>query len=246
MDTNPLLEESGDYLVSLADLMAGLLFVFIITLMVFVMNFQGATRELTNTERLRASMLQEIAAELSRRGVRVLLVEDNGVLRLTENEILFPSGAAEPREEDLGRIAVLGEVLEVVLACHAGRPGDTVSADCHDGSPGRLEAVFIEGHTDNVPVHGGRFEDNWLLSAQRALYTYRALVKTHPNLANLVNHRGQPLFSVSGYGDGRPVVDYPDPTPEVRNRRIDLRFIMVPPHHFPQHLRNLGTKSGKN
>ncbi|CAK0764144.1 Flagellar motor protein [Gammaproteobacteria bacterium] len=224
-------EESGDYLVSLADLMAGLLFVFIITLMVFVMTFQGATTELTNTARLRTGMLQRITSELSKRGVRVMLVEDYGVLRLTENEILFPSGAVEPREEDLPHLAVLGEVLETVLSCYAKRGGNIPPpANCQsDTLFGRLEAVFLEGHTDNMPVRGGRLEDNWLLSAQRALYTYRALLRARPGLSGLVNHRGQPLFSVSGYGDGRPIVAHAAPTPEVRNRRIDLRFIMVAP-----------------
>lgn len=224
-------EESGDYLVSLADLMAGLLFVFIITLMVFVMTFQGATTELTNTEHLRTGMLQRISSELSQRGVQVLVVEDHGVLRLTENEILFPSGSAEPREEDLPHLAVLGEVLETVLSCYAKRSDNTLPpSNCHDDTLfGRLEAVFLEGHTDNMPIRGGHFEDNWVLSAQRALYTYRALSRARPGLNSLVNYRGEPLFSVSGYGDGRPMVAHATPTPEVRNRRIDLRFIMVPP-----------------
>ncbi len=222
-------EEGGDYLVSVSDMMAGLLFVFIITLMVFVMNFQGATDSLTNTEQLREGMLEQIADELSRRGVRVLLVEDHGVLRLTENEILFSSGSADLRNEDLPRLAVLGEVLETVLACYAGRATDPPPALCRDAQPGRLEAVFLEGHTDNMPVRGGPYGDNWTLSANRALRTYRALLQARPGLSTLVSHRGQPLFSVSGYGEGRPVVAHPNPTPEPRNRRIDLRFVMVPP-----------------
>ena len=222
-------EEPGDYLISLADLMAGLLFVFIITLMVFVMTFQGATTALTNTDHLRAAMLQQIALELSKRGVQVFVVENNGVLRLTENEILFPSGSAELRPEDVPHLVALGEVLKAVLSCYAGRTGDPAPPSCRDASPGRLESVSLEGHTDNMPVHGGPFEDNWLLSAQRALYTYRTLLRVCPPLSTLVNHRGQPLFSVSGYGDGRPVVPHETPTPEARNRRIDLRFVMVPP-----------------
>lgn len=225
-------EAEGDYLVSLADLMAGLLFVFIITLMVFIITFQGATTELTNTEELRAVILQQISTELSKRGVQVLIMEDQGILRLTENEILFPSGAAEPREADLPHLIALGETLENVLSCYVKRfSSDSYLPQCRRSisATGRLEAVFLEGHTDNMPVRGGKFEDNWLLSAQRALYTYRTLLKIRPSLGNLVNHRGQPLFSVSGYGDGRPVVAHNTPTPEVRNRRIDLRFIMVPP-----------------
>ena len=227
----PAPEETNDYLVSLADLMAGLLFVFIITLMVFVITFQGATTELTNTTQLRTGILQQVSDELAKRGVQVLVVEDYGVLRLTENEILFPSGAVEPRVEDLPHLATLGEVLETILSCYAQRNINLPAPNCDNQSGrGRLEAVFIEGHTDNMPVQGGRFEDNWVLSAQRALYTYRTLLRSRPGLATLINHRGQPLFSVSGYGDGRPVVKYALPTPEVRNRRIDLRFIMVPPN----------------
>ncbi len=222
-------EETGDYLISLADLMAGLLFVFIITLMVFVLTFQGATTELTNTEHLRTAILQKIALELSKRGVEVFVIEDNGVLRLTENEILFPSGSALLREEDVPHLVVLGEVLDTVLSCYAGRTGSPPPPDCQDASPGRLESVFLEGHTDNMPIHGGPFEDNWLLSAQRALYTYRMLLKVRPELGLLSNHRGQPLFSVSGYGDGRPLIPHDSPTPDARNRRIDLRFVMVPP-----------------
>lgn len=206
-------EEANDYLVSLADLMAGLLFVFIITLMVFVITFQGATTELTNTTQLRTGILQQVSGELAKRGVQVVVVEDYGVLRLTENEILFPSGAVEPRPEDLSHLATLGEVLETVLSCYAQRNINLPLGNCDNQQWGRLEAVFIEGHTDNIPVQGGRFEDNWVLSAQRALYTYRTLLRYRPGLATLINHRGQPLFSVSGYGDGRPVVKYALPTP---------------------------------
>jgi flagellar motor protein MotB len=67
------------------------------------------------------------------------------------------------------------------------------------------------------------------LSAQRAMYTYRLLAGGEPGLPALRNGLGQPLFSVSGYGAGRPVIDHDEPTSEPRNRRIDLRFIMAPP-----------------
>jgi flagellar motor protein MotB len=87
--------------------------------------------------------------------------------------------------------------------------------------------VFIEGHTDNVPLQGQL--DNWDLSAQRAINTFRFFADSAPGLPELRNELGQPLFSVSGYGAGRPVVPHAVPTPEPKNRRIDLRFIMAPP-----------------
>jgi len=45
------------------------------------------------------------------------------------------------------------------------------------------------------------------------------------------NTSGQPIFSVSGYGEGRPVVGHAhaEPTNDPVNRRIDIRFIMSPP-----------------
>jgi hypothetical protein len=61
------------------------------------------------------------------------------------------------------------------------------------------------------------------------MYTYRAISKDQPELVELRNQVGQPLFSVSGYGAGRPVVSHDEPTADPRNRRIDLRFIMTPP-----------------
>jgi flagellar motor protein MotB len=45
------------------------------------------------------------------------------------------------------------------------------------------------------------------------------------------NKSEQPIFSVSGYGEGRPVDghQYEVPTSDPVNRRIDIRFIMTPP-----------------
>ena len=96
-----------------------------------------------------------------------------------------------------------------------------------------LESVFVEGHTDSDQMSvGGR--DNWNLSADRAVNTYRALMGQTPTLSQMTNARlrpssPEPLFGVSGYGPTRPVV--PDTTEANKrlNRRIDIRFNMVTP-----------------
>lgn len=67
------------------------------------------------------------------------------------------------------KLAEIGVVLLDVLPCYAADAG----TGCDERTPGKLEAVFVEGHTDNVPLQGGRFRDNWDLSAQRAIFTYR-------------------------------------------------------------------------
>lgn len=52
-------------------------------------------------------------------------------------------------------------------------------------------------------------------------------------LNTLVNANGVPIFSCSGYADTRPVKDdaFDENSVEGRqaNRRIDIRFVMMPP-----------------
>jgi chemotaxis protein MotB len=74
----------------------------------------------------------------------------------------------------------------------------------------------IEGHTDDVPMRGGRFPSNWHLSAARAQSVARTLMQE-----GLDPRRIQ----VIGYADVRP--REPNATPEGRaaNRRIELKLM---------------------
>jgi chemotaxis protein MotB len=254
---NPLLEDEGaGYLISMSDLMAGLLFIFLITLMVFVLSFQRATEsrdtekdhlerettqaiverdrlrrvveDLTNSRALRSAMLARIRVELESQGIHVEVDTEHGILHLTEEAINFPSSRAELAPEEAAKLGKIGAVLMRVLPCYAESP--PAQLECDPGKEGKLESVFIEGHTDNMPYARGRFHDNWDLSAQRAMYTYRVMVdREQPGLAHLKNGDGLPIFSVTGYGEGRPRNAHAQPTPDAANRRIDMRFIMTPP-----------------
>jgi flagellar motor protein MotB len=49
-------------------------------------------------------------------------------------------------------------------------------------------------------------------------------------LDHLKNNHGMPLFSVSGYGETRPVTKIQQTEEDFRrNRRIDLRFTVIHP-----------------
>jgi chemotaxis protein MotB len=107
----------------------------------------------------------------------------------------------------------------------------TPPAGCPASRSG-LESVFVEGHTDADQLTGAR--DNWNLSADRAVNTYRSLMSGTPALAAVKNARlrpadAQPLFGVSGYGSTRPVVAETNEDAKRHNRRIDIRFNMVTP-----------------
>ncbi|MBO2678721.1 OmpA family protein [Shewanella insulae] len=250
------LDEGSGYLVSVSDLMSGLVFIFIITLVAFILNFQDAAQKTatvqkkmeTEIERLnavkkrmesndyiRAQLLQELQLRLKEEhGIIVNIDEAHGVLRLTENAITFASGSAELNEDNLVKLMAIRHVLEDVLPCFAVNLAQSISyckeymAEEH----AYLEAIFIEGHTDNIRYRGddtGR--RNWQLSVNRAIRTYMELVGASELLQSMDNDNHEAIFSVSGYGEERPISGHRHnvPTNDKANRRIDLRFIMTPP-----------------
>jgi chemotaxis protein MotB len=77
-------------------------------------------------------------------------------------------------------------------------------------------AVRIEGHTDAVPVRGGRFSSNWHLSAARAQSVVRLLV------ANGVDAR---RMQVVGFGDVRPRAGNDTTEGRAQNRRIEIKIL---------------------
>ena len=115
-----------------------------------------------------------------------------------------------------------------ILPCYAAN--QDITDGCDEECSGKLESVFIEGHTDNIPIKNNEFDNNWELSAQRAIYTYSKIIfNSETTLGKLINTDRFPIFSVSGYGEGRPRNKHDRPTDDPANRRIDLRFIMTPP-----------------
>jgi flagellar motor protein MotB len=92
-----------------------------------------------------------------------------------------------------------------------------------------LEVVLIEGHTDNVPIIGGQYKNNWQLSSARSLATFEYLLKCNATLGNLRNGSGEMLFGTSAYADTRPAQSNATNEGRKANRRIDLRFILAAP-----------------
>jgi chemotaxis protein MotB len=221
----------SEYFASMTDLMLGLIFVFIIMLMVFALDLRQAERRMTQATSAvteanlaRRDLLHDLARLLKDR-LPVTIDEENGTLQLGD-DVLFPKGSAEAYPEALPKLRVLGEALDHVLPCYA--VGAT-APQCGPHHAGRLDAVFIEGHTDATPIRTPRFQSNWDLSAARASATFSRLVEAFPALGSLKNDRAAALIGVSGYGEYRPIDDGGDAAAMQRNRRIELRFIMATP-----------------
>ncbi len=138
-------------------------------------------------ERIRTELAKEIESGKAE-------VERDGariIIRLAEQGS-FNSGSADLQP---GFAAVLGQV------------GKTIAP-----SNGR---VFVEGHTDNVPVvFNERFRSNWDLSGARA-----GAVADY-----LTGSAGVPpgRLSVSGFADTRPLESNDNAMGRARNRRIEI------------------------
>lgn len=219
-------EESESYFVSMTDLMVGLVLIFIILLAYFALNLQARTAELTGANRARAEILQDLAEALKDEGLEVTVDIETGVLRLPD-DVLFES--AQFRLTPRGQVAVkkVADAMAEILPCY------TEGVPCAgQASPHRIDAVFVEGHTDSDPMSGTI--DNYDLSVMRAANTFRALKAANSivdQMRNLPEEEAgsAKILGLSGYGPDRFVDAGETPEAKARNRRIDLRFLMMSP-----------------
>ena len=103
----------------------------------------------------------------------------------------FPLGSATLNP---GFIPVMGRMREAL--------GDV---------PGTLS---IEGHTDNLPVRGGRYTSNWDLSSSRALSVTHELLRD----GDLDDER----IMVVGFADTHPVTSNDTAEGRASNRRVEI------------------------
>jgi chemotaxis protein MotB len=222
-------EEEESYFISMADMMVGLVFVFLILLLYFALQFRQTASALAGANQTRAEILKKLQKDLQERGLQVTIDTRTGVLRLPEN-ILFEKGQASLSAQGVEAVTKLSMAMEKVLPCYTfPRPIPCAS------QPHHIDAIFVEGHTDKDAMAGrGAIQDNLDLSVVRATNTYRRLLPAGTALTsmrNAVDANAQPIFSVSGYGPDRPIPGNTgdDEAQKSKNRRIDLRFIMVTP-----------------
>lgn len=74
----------------------------------------------------------------------------------------------------------------------------------------------IEGHTDSVPLNGGRYENNDVLSSYRALAVFNYLKDNAALDPGTVKH--------SGRGEYRPIADNTTPEGRAKNRRVEIKI----------------------
>lgn len=141
-----------------------------------------------------ADMVREALSESGKdREVDVEFTSQYVVITL-KGSVLFDSGQATLKQEAMPMIQQVGVILE--------RYGEY--------------GIEIEGHTDNVPLKGGKYENNDVLSSYRALAMFDYL-KDNTNIdPSLMKH--------SGRGEYVPIADNSTPEGRSKNRRIEIKM----------------------
>lgn len=158
---------------------------------------QPSVEEALREERMRAQRFEQVTRVLQEQGiaerVEVSLRADGIHLNL-QDSVLFTSGDAAL----LPAARIVLRLVTEVLAEH-------------------IEAVHVEGHTDDRPIATARFPSNWELSTARAASVVRFLLELPDTLP-------PDRFTASGYGEHRPAASNATPDGRARNRRVEIFF----------------------
>lgn len=149
----------------------------------------------------RFELLRNKLQKLTNLGLKVEIRRNRMVIRLP-GDVLFASGRANLKDEG---VKVLDAVAEVIR-------NDKQLAQRY---------FQVAGHTDNKPLKGGAFKDNWGLSAMRAREVLMYLIA--PTDAKGGGGGLDPnKLHAAGYADTDPVAANADDQGRQQNRRVEL------------------------
>jgi chemotaxis protein MotB len=177
---------------------------------------------------LAAFVLLMLVAFVAQRGLLDRLRErDQEVSRLREDKLrierrlraLAPHGTIDV---DDGKVILQGEVLFDSGSDALKPAGEALMSEMGRNLGALLAAeptqmVLVGGHTDDRPIHGGRFASNWELSTARALAVARVLTRAGVPAPRVV---------ASGFGEHHPRAPN-DEQNRAKNRRIEVLLVPV-------------------
>jgi len=189
--------------------------------------------------RARDNIVESVVDELRDAGIDAQANTQQGVVTIS-GEGLFLSSRSdlESKEGAVEKVNAISNAILRNIECFSLNGKELTAPSC--GGPGALlESVYIEGHTDKVPIPEGRTlldgsRTNLELSARRASNTYEQVVKQNENIVEFRNPAGQQILSVAAYGPQRPIDDADTNDAYAKNRRIDIRFVMYVPENEAQ------------
>ena len=212
-------EEAG-YLASVSDLMVGVLFVFIIMVVILSQRVEEAESGPKNSDPLE-SAVKTIGNKIQQAGVPVVVDPASGVIILPA-DTLFPKGLADLNPGGIEALGKAKVALDGILPCYI--YSERAQRFNCPANPNQveIETILIEGHTDSTPLQRGIYT-NWHLGLDRARAVYDVI--TVGSMHNFKNERKLDVVGVSSYADKRPNKE--DPKDDAKNRRVELRFVLA-------------------
>lgn len=146
--------------------------------------------EIKKSEEMALDIATRLESEIAQGQVEIETVGKKIIIRIPQQGA-FRSGSDYIEDKFLPVVDKIREVLVTI--------------------PGKIS---VEGHTDDIPIRGGRFRSNWTLSSARAAAFAEELF--------IAPEMDASRFQIVGHADTMPLVPNLDAETRERNRRVEI------------------------
>ena len=173
------MKSGSHYTLSISDLLMGFLFIFILILLKFIIDYHNKKDNLSKPLKERDSLLESLKKEIEKKDIRTKIDKENGILELPEilcfqkskyklnkeqkeglKEVrkiflkIICYSNLDSREMEKRWLLIYGEEFEKKKYCPSKK---------HDHRYGLIDTILVEGHADSTPI-GSYFWDKGIIT----------------------------------------------------------------------------------
>ena len=217
------MKNNSHYTLSISDLLMGFLFVFILVLMKFIIDYDGKKRGLLRPFEERACLLERFKSEIEGKGIKAEIDKENGILELPEILCFRKSKYKLSKEQKKG----LKEVRNIFsrAICYSNLQSGEMQKRWEQFYGGKFEkekycpnkkekhcpknpsdknglidTVLIEGHADSTPI-GRKFQNEGIatnldLAMKRAQNVFEFLLQYKEATKENLKAEGNYLYAL--------------------------------------------------
>ncbi len=233
------MKNSSHYTLSISDLLMGFLFIFILILLKFIIDYHDKKNALSIPLIERAELLKSLKKKIEKKDISVKVDLENGILTLPEILCFQKSKYNLSEEQQKGLKAVIKALAPII--CYSNLNSEEMKqrwkrfynksfekkkCNKYKNKQGLIDTILVEGHADSTPI-GSYFGNTCIITnldlAQKRsqnvfkfLLQYKEPTRKNPipegnYLYALVNQKEKSLFGVTSYGNLR--------SPDQRNNK---------------------------